>query len=307
MGKSNLFILLFTFLSVTERMQAREAINTTIFKSQKEIIMENETTKEVLFFTTDDGCKIAYRIDGDISKPVLVLSNSIATDMTMWDGQIENFSEYFRVLRFDTRGNGLSDAPVGDYSINRMGMDVLELLDHLEIEKVHFCGLSLGGFIGQWLGIHASERIDRLILANTSPYLGSPIWNNNIRLLRSDSNIDPFEEMFISGWFSKEMIETKKETVTPFRKMIRNTSPIGLAGSFASVRDADFRKTNKLISNKTLIIAGKYDKVTKPEHSEQIHSVITNSELIILPVVHLTNIEGKNEFEKLILQFLNED
>ena len=306
MQKSNSLILLFTFLSVTESMQAREDINMTIFESQKEIIMKNETTKDVLFFTTGDGCKIAYRIDGDISKPVLVLSNSIATDMTMWEGQIESFSNYFRVLRFDTRGNGLSDAPVGDYSINRMGMDVLELLDHLKIEKAHFCGLSLGGFIGQWLGIHASERIDRLILANTSPCLGSPIWNENIRLLRSDGKIDPFEEMFIRGWFSKEMRENKKEIVAPFRKMIQNTSPIGLAGSYASVRDADFRKTNKLIPNKTLIIAGKYDGVTKPEHSEQIHSAIPDSRLIILPVVHLTNIESKDEFEKLVLDFLKE-
>lgn len=269
--------------------------------------MENENTKDVLFFTTGDGCKIAYRIDGDISKPVLVLSNSIATDMTMWDGQLESFSKLFRVLRFDTRGNGLSDAPVGDYSINRMGMDVLELLDHLEIEKAHFCGLSLGGFIGQWLGAHASERIDRLILVNTSPYLGSPIWNENIRLLRNDGQIDPFEEIFISGWFSKEMIENNKEIVVPFRKMIQNTPPIGLAGSYASVRDADFRKTNRLIPNKTLIIAGKYDGVTKPEYSEQMHSVIPNSKLVILPVVHLTNIESKDEFEKLVLDFLKKN
>jgi 3-oxoadipate enol-lactonase len=307
MQKSNSLILLSVFLLATESIQARETVNRTNFKSQKEIIMENETNKDVLFFTTGDGCKIAYRIDGDSSKPVLVLSNSIATDLTMWDGQIENFSKYFLVLRFDTRGNGLSDAPVGDYSINRMGMDVLELLDHLGIEKAHFCGLSLGGFIGQWLGIHASERIDRLILANTSPYLGSPIWNENIRSLRSEDDIAPFEEMFIDGWFSKEMIENQKETVAPFRKMIRNTSPVGLAGSYASVRDADFRITNKLIPNKTLIIAGKYDGVTKAEHSEQIHAVIANSRLVILPVVHLTNIESKDEFEKLILDFLREN
>lgn len=304
MQKSNLLILLFSFLLSTESMQAQKVANRTIFKSQKEIIMENETNKDLLFFITGDGCKIAFRIDGDSSKPVLVLSNSIATDFTMWDGQIENFSKYFRVLRFDTRGNGLSDAPVGDYSINRMGMDVLELLDHLEIEKAHFCGLSLGGFIGQWLGIHASERIDRLILANTSPYLGSPIWNENILSLRSDGNIARFEERFISGWFPKEMIENKKETVALFRKMIQNTSPVGLAGSYASVRDADFRVTNKLIPNKTLIIAGKYDGVTKAEHSEQIYAVIGNSKLVILPVVHLTNIESKGEFEKLVLDFL---
>lgn len=307
MKKSNSFILLFAFLLVTEKMNAQEAVSIKIFEPQKEVIMKNRTAKDVLFFTTDDGCKIAYRIDGDVTKPVLVLSNSIATDMTMWDGQIKNFSKYFRILRFDTRGNGQSDAPVGDYSISRMGMDVLELLDYLEIKKAHFCGLSLGGFIGQWLGIHASERIDRLILANTSSYLGpSHLWNQNIQFLRSDNKIEPFEEVFIGGWFSKETIETQKETVTPFRKMIRNTSPVGLAGSYAAVRDADFRKTNKVIPNKTLIIAGKYDVVTKAEHSEQIHAAIADSKLVILPVVHLSNIESKDEFEKLILAFLKE-
>jgi len=306
MQKLNALILSSIFLITAESSWAWERLG-RMLKSKKEIFMENKANSEVLFFVTGDGCKIAYRLDGDRSKPVLVLSNSIATDLSMWNGQIDHFSKYFRILRFDTRGNGSSDAPVGDYSINRMGMDVLELLDHLGIEKVHFCGLSLGGFIGQWLGIHASERIDKLILANTSPYLGSPIWNENIRSLRSEGNMAPFEEMFISGWFPKEMIENTQEIVAPFRKMIRNTSPVGLAGSYASVRDADFRKTNKLISNKTLIIAGKYDGVTKAAHSEQIHAAIVNSKLVILPVVHLTNIERKDEFEKLVLDFLRED
>lgn len=275
---------------------------TTIFNNIKR---ENKMTKDITFFTTDDGCRIAYKIDGDFSKPVLVLSNSIATDFTMWDGQIENFSYNFTLLRFDTRGNGLSDAPVGDYSINRMSLDLIELLDHLQIKQVHFCGLSLGGFIGQWLGIHASERIDKLILANTSPYLGpTKLWNENIRLLNTQQNMVYFEEMFIGGWFSKDMIDNQEEIVLPFREMIRKTSPRGLAGSYSAVRDADFRKTNALIPNNTLIISGKNDQVTKAEHSEQMHSVINKSRLAVLPVVHLTNIESKTGFEKLVVDFL---
>src|SRR5690606_1876320 len=131
--------------------------------------------------------------------------------------QIEHLSKYFKVLRFDTRGNGLSDAPVGDYSIARMALDVLELLDYLKIEKVHFCGLSLGGFIGQWLGIHASERIDKLVLANTSPYLGpAKRWNENIHLLKGGADVTYFEGIFIGGWFSKAMIDKKKDAVRPF-------------------------------------------------------------------------------------------
>lgn len=270
--------------------------------------MKNGENENVLFFTTDDGCEIAYKIDGDSSKPVLVLSNSIATNLHMWDGQIEEFRKNFRIVRFDTRGHGLSDAPVGDYSIARMALDVIELLDYLNIEKANFCGLSLGGFIGQWMGIHASKRINKLILANTSPYLGpQQTWNEHIYKLRNKRNIDSFEEMFIGGWFPKKMIKNEKNTVLSFRKMIRSTSPTGLAGSFASVRDSDFRKTNTLIPIKTLIIAGKYDEVTKPEHSKLIHSQIPNSELVVFSSVHLTNVEKKNEFEKLVLDFLSED
>lgn len=267
----------------------------------------NMKKNDASFFTTDDGCKIAYKINGDFSKPVLVLSNSIATDFSMWDGQIESFSKYFTVLRFDTRGNGRSDAPPGDYSIGRMALDLIELLDYLRINKVHFCGLSLGGFIGQWLGIHAPERLEKLILANTSPYLGpAKLWNENIHRLHSTRDMIYFEQLFIEGWFPKEMIEAEQENVLPFRKMIRKTSPEGLAGCYAAVRDADFRRTNSLIPNKTLIIAGEYDQVTKASHSKQIHAVVHNSKLVVLPVVHLTNIESKSEFERIVIEFLKE-
>ncbi|MDG3581198.1 alpha/beta fold hydrolase [Galbibacter pacificus] len=272
--------------------------------------MENNTnmTSGISFFTTGDGCRIAYKVDGDFSLPVLVLSNSIATDFSMWDGQIDNFSKYFTILRFDTRGNGLSDAPIGDYSIDRMSLDVVALLDYLKIEKIHFLGLSLGGFIGQWLGIHSPERIHKLILANTSAYLGpAKLWNENIDLLNNGKGMAFFEAKFLEGWFSKEMVQEEETIVWLFRKMIRRMSHIGLAGSYAAVRDADFRKTDVLIPNETLIIAGKNDQVTIAEHSEQIHAVVRNSKLEVLPVVHFSNIEGKDAFENLVLAFLNDD
>ena len=124
------------------------------------------------FCTTGDGIRIAYRFDGPADQPVLLLSNSIGTDLSMWDPQIEGLTEHFQVLRYDSRGHGASDVPAGPYSVDRLGRDVIELLDSLNISRVHFLGLSLGGIVGQWLGIHAPERIDRLILSNTSSYLG---------------------------------------------------------------------------------------------------------------------------------------
>jgi len=120
--------------------------------------------------TTGDDCGIAYRFDGPEDAPILLLSNSLGTDRTMWAPQIPAFSKRFRVLRYDSRGHGGSDAPPGAYSLDRLDRDVIELLDTLGIETIDFCGLSLGGMIGQWLGIYAPNRVRRLVLANTSSY-----------------------------------------------------------------------------------------------------------------------------------------
>ena len=125
-----------------------------------------------MYITTGDNVRIAYRFDGAEHLPVLILSNSIGTSYHMWDGEVDALSQQFRVLRSDARGHGKSSVPAGAYSLDRLGRDVLEMMDALGIRRAHFLGLSLGGFIGQWLGIHAPERIDRLILSNTAAHLG---------------------------------------------------------------------------------------------------------------------------------------
>jgi 3-oxoadipate enol-lactonase len=186
-----------------------------------------------------------------------------------------------------------------------MALDVIELLDFLKIKRVHFCGLSLGGFIGQWLGIHASDRIDRLILANTSSYLGpQKTWNDHILSLRKNPDMEIFAGMFINNWFDKKIVKNNDSTVSAFRSMVLATKPEGLAGSYAAVRDADMRKTISLISNTTLVIAGKYDAVTLPEHSVKIAETIPKATLVVLPVVHMSNIEYGGGFEKVVIEFL---
>ena len=158
--------------------------------------------QDLSFFTTGDGVCIAYRIDGDARLPVLVLSNSIGTTLHMWDGQIPALSRHFRVLRYDTRGHGASGVPAGAYSMDRLGRDVIELLDGLDIPRAHFLGLSLGGFIGQWLGVHAPDRIDRLILANTSAYLGpAPQWDARIAATLEAPDMTDTTDMFLGNWF----------------------------------------------------------------------------------------------------------
>ena len=257
------------------------------------------------FFTSGDGYRIAYRFDGPTDKPVLVLSNSIATTLNMWDGQIQALSQHFRVLRYDMRGHGASDVPVGAYSLDRLGRDVIEMLDALDIDRVHFCGLSLGGFVGQWLGFHTPERIDRLILSNTSSYLG-PVehWDRLIASVLQARDMSATATMFLNNWFPRRMLEENNPVIEPFRATLLAMQPQGLAGCYAVVRDTDIRRTIALIPNPTLVIGGQYDTVTLPGHSELIAATIPGAKLVMLPAVHLSNIEYPDDFLKAVLDFL---
>jgi 3-oxoadipate enol-lactonase len=260
--------------------------------------------KDLCVFTTGDGCRMAYRWDGPAGKPVLVLSNSIGTTLDMWNLQIPQLSKHFRVLRYDHRGHGASEVPQGAYSIDRLGRDVIELLDALNMSRAHFCGLSLGGMVGQWLGIHAPDRIDRLILCNTSSFLGPPEqWDGRIAsVLRDD--ISETAEMFLRNWFPPKMLEARGSMLSTVRSMLLGTDPRGLAGCYAAVRDMDMRRTVALIRCPTLVIAGQYDTVTLPGHSELIAATVPGSKLIVFPSVHLSNIECASEFLNAALEFL---
>lgn len=266
---------------------------------------ETKATDGVRFFTTGDGFRIAYRIDGATGKPVLMLANSIATTMNMWDGQLAELSRYFRVLRYDYRGHGDSDTPDGPYSFDRLGRDVIELLDALDIDQVHFLGLSLGGVVGQWLGIYAPERIDRLILSNTSSYLGPPEqWQSLIVSVLQPENLPEFAETFMRNWFPSHMLEPENALVATFRKMVLATRPQGIAGSWAAIRDMDMRRTASLINSPTLVIAGQYDTVTLPGHGELIAETVPNAKFVLLPAVHLPNLEFQDEFLREVIEFL---
>jgi 3-oxoadipate enol-lactonase len=260
---------------------------------------------ELNFVTIGDGTRLAYRFDGDAGKPVLVLSNSIATTLHMWDRQVDELTKHFRVLRYDFRGHGGSSTPVGAYSLDRLGRDVIELLDALSLERVHFLGLSLGGFVGQWLGIHAPERIDRLILSNTSSHLApASYFDERIAAVRQTDDMSETAEVFLDNWFPAPMVAANGPVIEEFRAMLLAIDRQGLAGLFAAVRDADFRRTVALISRPTLVIAGEYDTVTALSHSELIAAAVPDAKLVVLPAVHLSNVEYPAEFMQAVLKFL---
>jgi 3-oxoadipate enol-lactonase len=225
----------------------------------------------------------------------------------MWDRQMLELAQSFRVLRYDTRGHGLSDAPQGAYSLDRLGRDVVELLDGLRIGRAHFCGLSLGSFVGQWLGVHAPNRINRLTLSNTSPYLGpAPQWDELIRTVLSAKDMSAIGEMFMRNWFPRSMLQGSNEVVDEFRQMVLSTPPQGLAGCYAVIRDCDLRRTISLVTAPTLVIAGKYDTVTQASHSEAMAATIPGARLALLPGVHLLNVELPDEFMRTVICFLKE-
>ncbi|UGQ45902.1 alpha/beta fold hydrolase [Massilia endophytica] len=253
-----------------------------------------------------DGTRLAYRLDGDPAKPPLILSNSIATDHTMWDDNLDELTRHFYLVRYDTRGHGGSDAPPGAYSVERLGLDVLALMDYLGIARAHFLGLSLGGFIGEWLGVHAPERIDRLVLSNTAPHLSpASFFDARIAGLGQENAMVAAAESFLANWFPAAMREENGATIQRFRSMILRTPPRGLAGSFAAVRDADLRNILCLIRRPTLVIGGDYDTVTLPEHSREIAAAIPGAELVMLPTVHLPNVESPREYMEHVLRFLS--
>jgi len=257
--------------------------------------------------TTGDGVRIAYRFDGDEDKPVLLLSNSIGTDLHMWDGQVPALTEHFRLLRYDARGHGASDVPSGPYSLDRLGRDVVELLDALGLEKVHVLGLSLGGIVAQWLGIHVPERVDRLVLSNTAAYLGPPQqWDQPIADLLAAADMQATAEMFLQNWFPARMLQEDDEVVEGFRRTLLATRREGVAGSWAAVRDYDLRRTATLIVNPTLVIAGEHDTVTSAAHGEELAGIVPGARYTVLPTVHLANVERPAEFVAAVVDFLTE-
>lgn len=254
-----------------------------------------------------DG-ELNYRLEGPVDAPVLVLSNSLGTDLHMWEKQIPAFSELFRVLRYDTRGHGASAVTPGPYSIEQLGRDVLGLVDSLGIDRFAFCGLSLGGLTGQWLGINAGERLTRLVICNTAAKIGTEeTWNERIDtvLKGGEQAMRDMRDAAISRWFTPTFAEQHPEQTSRITQMIASTSPAGYAANCAAVRDADYREQLERIKVLTLVVCGSKDPVTTPEHGRFIQERIAGARLVELEAAHLSNVEAGDAFSRQVLNFLH--
>jgi 3-oxoadipate enol-lactonase len=255
-------------------------------------------------FLESSGARLHYRLDGKPHAPAIVFSNSLGTNLSMWDPQIPALQDAFRILRYDTRGHGLSAAPPGPYTYDQLGRDVIALLDAAQIPRATFCGLSMGGQTGIWLGANAPERFDRLVLCNTGAHIGSPeIWNARIAAMKT-GGMPPLVPSIIERWFTQRFIAEAPEEVAAVRMMLLNTPPQGYAACCEAIRDADLTALASRVNAPTLVISGSHDPATPAAQGRQLASLIPGARYVELDAAHLSNIEAEPKFTAALLDFL---
>jgi 3-oxoadipate enol-lactonase len=253
-----------------------------------------------------NGIKLNYKFDGPEKGPVVMFSNSLASDLAMWDRQVSAFTKAgYRMLRYDSRGHGQSEAPRGPYTIETLTEDALALMDGLDLEKVHYCGLSMGGMVGQMLGTGHGDRLISLSLSSTSAYMPSKqLWDERIDAVRKDG-MSAVADATIDRWFTKAGQEAHRSAVETVRGMILGTPVDGYCGCCAAIRDMDQRESIKAIALPTLVVAGEHDPATTVEDAELIHTLIRSSVLKVVPqAAHFVNVEKAQRFNTIVLDFI---
>ena len=257
--------------------------------------------------TRANGIDIHCEISG--SGPWLSLSHSLCCDGSMWAPQLAALERRFTVLRIDTRGHGGTDAPAGAYNFEQLTDDVLGLLDALRIERTHFVGLSMGGMIGQHLALKAPQRIDRLVLADTTsrmPAEAAPLWAERIRIA-TGQGMGPLVQPTLERWFTAPWRAAHPEVMETIGALIRNTPVAGYVGCAEAIARIDVTDRLNAIKAPTLVIVGRDDMGTPPAMSEAIAAAIPGARLeIISDASHLSNIEQADVFNRLLLDFLTE-
>ncbi len=255
-------------------------------------------------FVAVKGGRIQYRVDGKSDAPVLVLSNSLGTDLAMWEPQMPAFVRSFRVVRYDSRGHGASSVGAGEYTIEKLANDVFALVDHLGIANFSFCGLSMGGMVGMWLALNAPNRLNKLVLCSTAARIGtSESWNARIEMV-CNNGVTAIVEPLLERWFTRAFLEREPAAVDRLRRMVLATPPDGYAASCAAVRDADFRETISRVRCRTLVIAGSQDPATPPKDGQFLAGQIPGAQYVELDTAHLSNVESPRRFEEEVLRFL---
>jgi len=253
-----------------------------------------------------DGCHLNVTVEGRDGGPTLMLSNSLGCNLQMWEPQMKALAQHFRVIRYDRRGHGKSGVPPGPYSMERFGRDVLAILDDLNIERVHWCGLSMGGMVGQWLGAHAPHRFGRIILANTACYYPDPTnWLSRIRAVQQ-GGIAAVADIVIAGWLTAEFREREPQVTANLKAMLLASPVPGYLACCEALSTLDQRELLPQIRSPTLVIAGRHDPATPVAAGEFIRGRIPGASMTILDAAHISNVEQPHAFTEAVIGFLTQ-
>jgi 3-oxoadipate enol-lactonase len=252
-----------------------------------------------------DQHRLHYRLDGaGADKPWLIFCNSLGTDLHMWDGQIEALADDFRILRYDRRGHGLSSAPPSPFTLSQLAEDVIALMDHLAIERAHFCGLSIGGLVGQWLAIHAEHRFDKFVFCATAARIGSPAsWQERIEDV-AKNGLSPLLNGTAERWFTPGFRSCAPDTVQEMMMAFEQTYIDGYVGCCAALRDADLRCELGEIHHPVMVLSGKDDPVCTVSDLELIAHSVSRGRHVSLPGRHIVNLEAADRFNATLAEFL---
>jgi 3-oxoadipate enol-lactonase len=257
--------------------------------------------------TRVNGIDVNYTLEGPATAPVVTFSHSLATDLGMWDAEAKALAGRFRVLRYETRGHGKTEAPKGAYTLDQLADDGRELLKALGIAKTHWVGLSMGGMIGQALALKSPDIFQSLTLADTSsrvPPEARPTWLQRIQTAETQG-MEPLVEPTIERWFTAPFRERRKDVVDSVRAMIRSTPVAGYVGCCHAISQLDLTDRIGAISLPTLVIVGEDDPGTPVAASRVMHERIKGSRLEIIPsAAHLANIEQPEGFGRALTAFL---
>jgi len=258
--------------------------------------------------TRANGIEVHYELHGREGAPWLVLSHSLACSVRMWDPQIEALKDAYRILAYDTRGHGGSDAPAGAYTLEQLADDLHFLLRELKIAKPHFCGLSMGGMIGQTFALKYPGALRTLVLADTTsryPAEAAPLWAERIKTV-TDKGMAPLAQPTLERWFTESFRNANPAMVDGIRKLILATPAAGFAGCCAAIPRIDVTARLKEIKCPILVIVGADDPGTPVAMAKEIHDNAPGSKLVVLPqAAHLANLEQPAAFTGALREFLS--
>jgi 3-oxoadipate enol-lactonase len=253
---------------------------------------------------TINGEAFNILVEGPETAPVLMFSNSLSSNLTMWDAQAAALKGQYRIVRYDSRGHGRSVANPGPYGIAQLGHDALAIMDALKLPKVHWCGLSKGGMVGQWLLTHHADRIGKAVLANTAAQMPpAALWNGRIRNV-AQNGMGAIVDATIDRWFTKGFQQSDRAEIARVKQMIAATPSAGYCGCCAAIRDMDQRDAITGIRNPVLLISGAHDPATTPAMMLDMRGRIPGSRWTSLDASHISNIEQPVTFTNALKGFL---